>query len=70
MKKTKIVLSECGKYRIINVHEIRYIEGSGSYSTIYWEQNKSQVPKNLKHIEETLNCNAEFIRIHQSYIVK
>jgi len=69
MKKNKIVLSECGKYRIINVHEIRYIEGFGSYSTIYWEQNKSSISKNLKQIEESLNCNAEFIRIHQSYMV-
>ncbi|MFO7940965.1 MAG: LytTR family DNA-binding domain-containing protein [Bacteroidales bacterium] len=69
MTKNRIIIAESGRYRIIDYREIRYIEGHGSYSTIYWEQNKSSISKNLKQIEETLDCNAQFIRVHQSFMV-
>jgi len=64
-----MVIAEDGRYRIIDYREIRYIQGHGSYSTLYWHQNKTIVTRNLKQIEQSIHPNEEFIRIHQSYLI-
>ncbi len=66
----KIVISELGNKRIIQLSEIIAIEGKGAYSWLFLQDKKSLlVSKNLKHFESVLPENDVFFRSHKSWII-
>jgi len=66
----KIVISELGNKRILQLSDIIAIEAKGAYSTIYLQNDKPLlVSKNLRHFESTLPENDVFFRSHKSWII-
>ena len=54
---------------LINIQDIIRVEGSGSYSTFFIENESSiMASKNLKYYEKLLNSKT-FLRPHQSHLV-
>ena len=69
-KPEKIAVPSGSDLLLLNLSEIRYIKGEGSYSEIFMINNtKYLVSRNLKNFEEVLCDNKRFIRIHKSYII-
>ena len=56
------------KFYKINFDDINYIEGQKAYVTFHTKKKKITALASLKELEETLP-QAQFIRIHKSYIV-
>ena len=57
-----------GGHKLIRLHELEYLEADSNYSTLYLQDGSSFLStKGLKDYENTLPAN--FLRIHQSYIV-
>ena len=66
----KIVISELGNKRIVQLDNIIAIQAKGAYSTIYLVDEKELlVSKNLKHFENILPDSEKFFRSHKSWIV-
>lgn len=55
---------------ILDVKDIVYLEGSGSYAKVCMiNAAEIKVPKNLKFVFAKLSHHTEFIKVHRSYIV-
>jgi len=64
-----IIFNEKGSQIIIETENIIAIEAQESYSMIYTNEKKHIVSKNLKHFENVLKENLNFIRTHKSWII-
>jgi len=54
----------------LNLCDIMYIKGDGSYSELFMADKSSHVvSRNLKNFEEIICSNPAFVRVHKSYIV-
>lgn len=68
-KKERIVLSLQDGYQIIQLSQLLYCKSDGGYTTFYLVNGKQYMAsKSLKAFEEQLPI-ANFIRVHQSYII-
>jgi len=68
--KSRIVVKDPGRIRLIEVSDINYIIGAGNYADIYLNDNSHILHREtLTSLEQQLNPNL-FIRIHRSSIVK
>jgi two-component system LytT family response regulator len=66
----KIVITELGSKRVLQLSDIIAIEAMGAYSTIYSKNGESLlVSKNLKHFETILPEDQIFFRSHKSWII-
>lgn len=66
----KIAVPSGNTLILINISDIVYIKGEGSYSEIYMQSKiKHMVSRNLKNFEEILLKDKRFLRTHKSYIV-
>ena len=66
----KIVVPVPGGQKIVKVCDIVAIEAAESYSQIYIvDKSKYLMSKNLKHFENVLEKNQNFVRTHKSWIV-
>lgn len=68
-KQEKIAVMTSEERHLIDIQKIIRVEGSGSYSTFFIENEPSiMASKNLKHYEDLLDSNL-FLRSHQSHLV-
>ena len=68
-KQEKIAIMTSEERHLINTQNIIRVEGSGSYSTFFIENEASiMASKNLKYYENLLNSKL-FLRPHQSHLV-
>ncbi len=66
----KIVISELGNKRIVQLSDIIAIQAKGAYSNIFLsDQKELLVSKNLKHFENILPESDTFFRSHKSWII-
>ena len=66
---SKITLKTLHEVFFVNIHDISYCKGEGSYTTFYLlEHQEITVSKPLKEYEELLP-KAQFLRTHKSYLV-
>ncbi|MCH2225105.1 MAG: LytTR family DNA-binding domain-containing protein [Crocinitomicaceae bacterium] len=66
----KIIISELGNKRILNLSDIIAIEAKGAYTFIYLQNEPGfLVSKNLKYFEQVLPDNGSFFRSHKSWII-
>lgn len=69
VKIERLVVRDRGHTHIIPLADIDYIEAEDDYIRICWQGKSILKTQSLSALETQLN-NAEFIRIHRSYIVK
>lgn len=68
--KKKLCVPMFNGFEYFNLDEIEYIEASGSYAIIHLINGKARtISKNLKYFNQTLDGQADFIRVHRSYII-
>ncbi|MBI3232448.1 MAG: response regulator transcription factor [Bacteroidetes bacterium] len=66
---TKIVISTAQGFHILQIEEIIYCKGEGSYTYFFMKGGvKYMVSKNLKEYEDMLD-NLKFMRIHKTYLI-
>jgi len=66
----RITLSTVEGLLFVDTREIMYCESENNYTRFHLADNKViVVSKTLKKVEELLSGNADFFRIHQSYLV-
>lgn len=66
----KIAVPSGNSLVVINISEIIFIKGEGSYSEVYLkDKTKLLVSRNLKNFEELLLKDPRFLRSHKSYLV-
>jgi len=63
-----IVINRQDKTLFIEIDKIIRIEASGSYTNIYYDDNKINSTKNLNYYESVLPKN-KFFRAHRSYLI-
>lgn len=63
-----IVVNRQDKTLFIEIDKINRIEASGSYTNIYFDENKISSTKNLNFYESILPNN-KFFRAHRSYLI-
>lgn len=68
-EKKNIFIRQNSSFQSIQLKEIEYIESVGDYITIHTESEKFTIHSSLKKMELLLPEN-EFIRIHNSYIIR
>lgn len=67
---SKIAIPVSGKIIFINLSEIAYLKGEGSYTNIHkTDKSTLLVSRNLKSFEELFEFCPDLMRIHKSYIV-
>lgn len=66
--KERLYIKSGHEYFKIEIDAIQYINSDADYTDIYTQEKKYITSESLKHWEEKLN-NAQFMRIHKSYIV-
>ena len=67
---TKISVTTLSGISLIDLNSIEYIKADASYCTIQMTDNKPlTISKPLKHIENQIENNPIFIKIHKSYLV-
>lgn len=67
---SRIVISELGNKRVIEINNILAIEAQGAYSIIHLKNEKEIIAsKNLKHFENLLEEAKSFFRSHKSWII-
>lgn len=66
--RNRIVVKDNSRIRIIQDHEIEYIEASDDYVKIYTKTEKFLKKSTLSFIEQSLNP-LQFIRVHRSYLI-
>ena len=67
---TKLVVPLSTGLVFIKINEIIYFEADGSYCNIYLNDgSKIVVSKNLKHFQNLLEFNKNFIRVHRSNFI-
>ncbi|WNH08970.1 LytR/AlgR family response regulator transcription factor [Thalassobellus suaedae] len=65
----KITIPQQNGFEVINTADILYCKADDNYTNIYLNNNKKKlVSKTLKYFEDALN-NANFVRVHKSYLV-
>lgn len=67
-KSKKLAIPIQSGIQMIDMDTITFIKASGSYTDIFYDGKKISISKNIKHLENTLPP-AQFIRVHDSYIV-
>lgn len=65
----KIVVPVGGAQKVIEIADIIAIEAQESYSLIHTRHEKVLFSKNLKHFENLLADNTEFVRTHKSWMI-
>lgn len=68
-ERSRIVVREGGNIRIIPVHEIQYIEAYDDYVKIFTQKEMFLKKKTLSFYEQSLD-NAQFVRVHRSYLLQ
>lgn len=65
----KLAIASKNGFQVVNVADIVYLEGEGSYSTVYLVSGKEFVSsKHLKELQEMLPATT-FYRCHKSYLI-
>jgi len=65
----KITIPQQNGFEVIETANILYCKADDNYTDIYLNNNKKKlVSKTLKYFEDALN-NANFVRVHKSYLV-
>jgi two-component system, LytTR family, response regulator len=64
-----IMVTDKGYQQVVPIDSIIAIEAEESYCTIYTTSKKHTVSKNLKHFETVFADNANFIRVHKSWMI-
>lgn len=67
--QNRIVLKENGKIKIIPVQQVQYLESADDYVKIHTAEGVFLKNKTMQYFETHLN-EADFVRIHRSYLVK
>lgn len=68
--KSRLVIKEPGRIRLIDVEQINFIQGAGNYVEIHvFDDNPILHRETLNTLEQALNPN-EFTRIHRSSIIR
>jgi two-component system LytT family response regulator len=67
--QNRIVLKENGKIKIIPVQQVLFLESSDDYVKIHTAEGVYLKNKTMQYFETHLN-EADFVRIHRSYLVK
>ncbi len=69
-EEDKILIPTSEGMHLVDIEKIMNIEGEGSYSTLFIEDESSSIvaSKNLMHYEKLLN-SSQFFRAHQSHLV-
>ncbi|WP_416307792.1 LytR/AlgR family response regulator transcription factor [Neptunicella sp. SCSIO 80796] len=68
--KTRLVVKDPGRIRLVDVCDVDYIVGAGNYAEIHLREGKTILHREtLTTLENQLDPN-EFIRIHRSSIVR
>lgn len=62
-------IKSSGKIQFVRTREILYFKSSGNYTEIYTKEAKYLIRMKIGQVEEEVN-EAEFSRIHRSYIVR
>lgn len=66
----KIIISELGNKRVVEVNSIIAVQAQGSYCTIFTKgESQITVSKNLKYFENLLAEVPYFFRTHKSWII-
>lgn len=66
----KIALSISNSIVFVPLQDILFIKADGSYSHVYLNNNKSILTsKNLKHYEDVLSSELNFVRCHKSFMI-
>jgi two-component system LytT family response regulator len=68
-KLERIVVKSGSRIRVIPVQKIIYLEAQDDYVMIYTEEGKHLKQGTMKYYEDHLD-DAEFIRVHRSYMVR
>jgi two-component system LytT family response regulator len=66
-KLERVVIKDGTKITILPLDQIRWIEAQDDYVQIYTDNSKYLKKKTMKYFEKYLNAN--FIRVHRSYII-
>ncbi len=67
---SKIALPLTGKIVYFDLEEIIYCKADGNYTEIYLKGNKREIlSKKIKNVEELINNNHNFFRVHNSFLV-
>lgn len=65
----KIQIPLAGKTIFVGIEDIIYCKSDGNYCEIYFKDGKKEIlSKKIKDVEELIN-NANFFRVHNSYLV-
>lgn len=68
-ERNRIVVKEGSNIRIIPVHEINYIEAYDDYVKIFTQKEMFLKKKTMSFYEQSLD-NAQFVRVHRSYLIQ
>lgn len=68
--KTRLVVKEPGRIKLVEVEQINYISGAGNYADVYLFNDKHVLHREtLTSLESQLDPK-EFVRIHRSSIIR
>lgn len=67
--QNRIVLKENGKIKIIPIQQVQYLESADDYVKIHTAEGVFLKNKTMQYFEAHLS-EADFVRIHRSYLVK
>jgi two-component system, LytTR family, response regulator len=66
----RIIISDRNGWQIIKIDDILYLEADGSYCILHLSNgNKITSSRNMKHIDTLMEHNADFFKVHKSYMV-
>jgi two-component system LytT family response regulator len=68
--KTRLVVKEPGRIKLIDVEQINYISGAGNYADVYLLNDKHILHRETLTSLETQLDPKEFVRIHRSSIIR
>ncbi|MEW6981070.1 LytR/AlgR family response regulator transcription factor [Colwelliaceae bacterium 6471] len=68
--KTRLIVKEPGRIKLIDVAQINYIAGAGNYADVYLFDEKHILHRETLTSLETQLDPKEFVRIHRSSIVR
>lgn len=67
---TRIFINNIGKIIVVNLSQLMYMAGSGTYTKFYMQDGSTHTSsKNLKVYSDAMVYHQNFIRVHKSYIV-
>lgn len=65
----KMVLTDKGMQYVVPIKDIIAIEAQEAYCSIHTEKKVFLMSKNLKHFEQVLDAEADFFRVHKSWMI-